>query len=68
MVFGKTGILSGDTLIILILFLSTPTGMAVPIIADMVKGDKAYATAGTLLNTLLCLVSIPLVMKIITLI
>ena len=68
LVFGKTGILSGDTLIILILFLSTPTGMAVPIIADMVKGDKAYATAGTLLNTLLCLVSIPLVMKIITLI
>lgn len=66
-VFGKTGILSGDRLIILILFLATPTGMAVPIIADMVNGDKAYATAGTLLNTLLCLVSIPLVMKIITL-
>jgi predicted permease len=66
-VFGKTGILSGDRLIILILFLATPTGMAVPIIADMVNGDKAYATAGTLLNTLFCLVSIPLVMEIISL-
>lgn len=64
--FGKTGILNGDTLIILILFLSTPTGMAVPLIADMVNGDKAYGTAGTLLNTLLCLISIPLVMEIVT--
>ena len=53
-------------LMMLVLFASTPTGMSVPLVADVVKGDKAYATAGTLLNTILCLVTIPLVMQLIS--
>jgi len=65
-VFGKTGIMSGDMLMMLVLFASTPTGMSLPLVADVVKGDKAYATAGTLLNTILCLVTIPLVMQLIS--
>ena len=67
LVFGKTGILTGDNILILILFLSTPTGMAVPILAEMGNGDRKYAIAGTLINTLLCIVSIPAVMYIVSL-
>ena len=62
---GKTGILSGDALLILVLFAATPTGMAVPLVADMAGGDKAYGTSATLINTIICLVTIPLVMKLI---
>ena len=44
---------------------NAPSGMAVPLVADMAGGDKAYGTAATLINTVLCLVTIPLVMQII---
>ena len=65
LLFGKTGILTGDILLILVLFAATPTGMGISILADMAGSDTEYATAGTLVNTILCLVTIPLVMQII---
>jgi len=66
LLFGKTGILSGDLLLILVLFAATPTGMAISILADMTGSDTEYATAGTLVNTVFCLVTIPLVMQLIS--
>lgn len=61
-ILGGLGILSGESLIILTLFTATPTGMAVPLIARMGKSDEAYATAGTMLCTILCLFTMPFVM------
>lgn len=62
LLFGKTGILYGDQLTILVILTATPTGMAVPLIAKQANSDEAYATAGTMLCTLLCIVTIPFVM------
>lgn len=62
LVFGKTGILYGDQLTILVILTATPTGMAVPLIAKQANSDEAYATAGTMVCTLLCIVTIPFVM------
>lgn len=66
LVFGKTGILYGDQLTMLVLLVATPTGMAVPLIAKQGNSDEAYATAGTMVCTLLCLITIPFVMWLIT--
>lgn len=65
-IFGKTGILYGDQLTMLVLLVATPTGMAVPLIAKQANGDEAYAVAGTMICTLLCLITIPFVMWLIT--
>ncbi|MEA5083037.1 MAG: AEC family transporter [Lachnospiraceae bacterium] len=62
LVFGKTGILYGDQLTMLVILTATPTGMAVPLIAKQANSDEAYATAGTMVCTLLCIVTIPFVM------
>ncbi|MGL4789964.1 MAG: AEC family transporter, partial [Anaerotignaceae bacterium] len=44
LIFGKTGLLTGDALIIFVLLFATPSGMALPIIARMVKANDTYAT------------------------
>ncbi len=61
-IVGKTGLLSGQLLIILTLFTSTPSGMALPIVARMAGSDDSYATSGTMSATILCLITMPLVM------
>lgn len=65
-IFGKTGLLKGEQLIMLTFLLSTPTGMAVPILAAMGKSNQAYSTAGTMINTILCLFTMPFVMWLVT--
>ncbi|MDD3569846.1 MAG: AEC family transporter [Lachnospiraceae bacterium] len=62
LLFGKTGILYGDQLIMLVILTGTPTGMAVPLLAKQANSDEAYATAGTMVCTLLCIVTLPFVM------
>lgn len=62
LLFGKTGILYGDQLTMLVILTATPTGMAVPLLAKQANSDEAYATAGTMVCTLFCIVTIPFVM------
>jgi len=60
-IFGKTGILAGDMLSIFIVFFSTPSGMSLPIIAQMCDLDVEYASSGTIVTTVLCLFTMPFV-------
>lgn len=64
--FGKTGVIKGGALSIFVFLLSTPTGMAVPILAREGHGNDTYATAGTMLCTILSLITMPLVMYLTT--
>ena len=67
LIFGKTGLITGQALTIFVLLYATPTGMAVPILAKEGKADDDYATAGTMLATILCLGTMPLVLWLISL-
>lgn len=60
--FGATGILKGDTLIMFIILCSTPAGMMLPIVAEVSESDTIeYSSVGLLFSTVLSLVTLPLV-------
>ena len=58
------GIFSGNLLGFFLIMGGTPTGMAVSIVAEISGGDKEYALSATMINTILCLFTIPLIAKI----
>lgn len=62
-IIGKTGFLSGDVLTMFIILCASPTGMMVPVIAE-VAGESTgeYASVGVIISTVLCLVSLPFMM------
>ncbi len=60
-----SGALSPEKYVVLMIFAATPTPVSAPLIARLAGGDETYATAGTLLNTVLCIFTIPLVMKLV---
>ncbi len=66
LVFGKTGFIEGDLLTMLVLFMATPTGMSLPIVARIAGSDDAYATSGTMVCTILCLFTMPFVLWLIS--
>jgi len=64
-VFGKTGFLSGDILTMFIILSSTPSGMSLPVVADIAENSGGkYASAGIMVSTLLCLFTIPFIVYI----
>ena len=60
-VFGKTGIFTGDLLVMFIILFSTPAGMALPILAQLRGVDSEYPSAGCMISTILCLFTMPFV-------
>lgn len=65
-IVGKTGLLSGDVLTMFIILCSTPAGMMLPIIAEYAEADTGeYASVGLTFSTVLCLITMPLMMWII---
>ncbi|MCD8036882.1 MAG: AEC family transporter [Clostridiales bacterium] len=61
-IVGKTGLLSGDYLTMLVILCATPAGMTLPVISELAKVDSAdYASVGVTISTVFCLVSLPLV-------
>lgn len=68
-IVGKTGILTGDILTMFIILCASPTGMMVPVVAE-IAGEKTgeYASVGVIVSTVLCLVTLPLIMWIISMI
>ena len=65
--FGKTGFLEGNALMMFVLLCTSPAGMSLPIVAETAEVDCAeYASAGITISTILCLVTIPFVMWLIT--
>lgn len=60
--FGKTQFLSGDYLVMFIILSATPSGMSLPIVANIsgIKNNE-YISAGVTLSTILCLISIPFI-------
>lgn len=65
---GKTGILSGDMLAMFVVLFATPSGMALPILAEISGSDSEYASSGTIATTLLCLFTMPFVIWLTTVI
>lgn len=61
LLFGKTGILTGDTLTMFIVLFATPSGMVLPIVAEMSGLNGEYVSAGCMASTILCLFTIPFV-------
>jgi predicted permease len=66
--FGKTGILTGDLLVMFVVLFSTPSGMALPIVAQISGSDSEYASSGTIATTILCLFTMPFVIWLTTVI
>ncbi|GFI61010.1 hypothetical protein IMSAG049_00161 [Clostridiales bacterium] len=63
LVFGRTGFLSGDMLLMFVILSATPCGMALPIVARVADADTEcaeYASVGVTISTVLCLVTLPL--------
>ena len=66
-VVGKTGLLTGDILTMFIILCAAPTGMMVPVIAEVAgENTSEYASVGVIISTVLCLVSLPFMMWIIS--
>lgn len=59
--FGKTGIITGDLLIMFIILFATPAGMTLPILSKIAGLDGEYSSAGCMVSTVLCLVTMPFV-------
>lgn len=65
-IFGKTGFLEGNALVMFTILCATPSGMSLPIVANIAGVDSAeYASAGVTISTILCLFTIPCIMYII---
>ncbi len=58
------GIFSGNLLGFFLIMGGTPTGMVVSIVAEISGGDKEYGLSATMINTILCLFTVPLIAKI----
>ena len=67
LLFGKTGILSGDMLTMFVVLFATPAGMTLPILSKIAGMDGEYSSAGCMAATILCLVTMPLVIWLTTL-
>ena len=66
--FGKTGFLKGDYLLMFVMLCASPSGMSLPIVADIAGTDSAeYASAGVIISTVLCLFTFPFIMWLISL-
>ncbi|MDO4961770.1 MAG: AEC family transporter [Eubacteriales bacterium] len=65
LVIGRTDFLTPGQLGVIMLMACTPTPISAPLIAQLTNGDTDYAMAGTLINTILCIFTIPMVMKLI---
>lgn len=64
---GKTGILTGDSLAMFIILCSTPSGMSLPIVAEMSNPQSTeYVSVGVTLSTILCLFTLPFMAWLIT--
>ena len=62
LIFGKTGFLNGDYINMFVLLCATPSGMSLPIVADIAEADSAeYASAGVVISTVMCLFTIPII-------
>ena len=62
LIIGKTGFLSDNHLIMFIILCATPSGMSLPIVADIAGVNSAeYASAGVVVSTVLCLFTIPII-------
>ena len=59
--FGKTGIITGDMLTMFIVLFATPAGMTLPILSKIAGMDGEYSSAGCMVSTVCCLVSMPFV-------
>lgn len=65
--FGKTGFLEGNALMMFVLLCTSPSGMSLPIVAEIAGADSSeYASAGITISTILCLFTIPFVMWFVT--
>jgi|GEM_PF-5738167 len=66
-IIKKTSLLTGDYLLMFVMLVSTPSGMSLPIVADIAGVKSAqYASAGVSMSTVLSLFTIPLVMYIVS--
>lgn len=60
-IVSKTNLLSGDSLTMFIILCATPSGMSLPIVANIAGADSTeYASVGIVFSTILCLFSIPI--------
>ncbi len=62
---GKTGLLSGENLTMMIMLTATPAGMMLPLVAEFSGYDKeyvGYVSVGLTVSTVCCLFTMPLVM------
>lgn len=67
--FGRTGFLQGDTLLMFIILLATPSGMSLPIVANIAGIENSeYISVGVTISTILCLITIPFVIWLINII
>ena len=64
MILSRIRVFSADMVSMLIILGSTPSAVSVPLLASIYNGDKEYATSGTLINTMLSILTIPLVVSI----
>ena len=64
LVISRFGIFSGSLLGFFLIMGGTPTGMSVSIVTELAGGDREYILSATMISTLLCLVTIPLIAQI----